>query len=142
MAITTKTHGVPWFASQEEIDRFWDRKPKRRIRVLRPFVIVKRSATEGIAAHYRVPPGTVIEIDPLTFEDLVFANKAERVPDDKEAPGYEDLTPPTGPAADPYDFAGYIRKKELEEAQRKRSAAMAPHAILEALAAAVNTGRK
>lgn len=138
MALTTKSVNRPNFAgmTQAQIDAYWARQPKVRIRVHRPFQMLTKAYDDagtctGIRERYTVPPGTVLEVDPVLAGELCdVGSKAERV--DESVP----LTK-RQPGEDPYDWNGYCAKLAAERAK----APMTHGTVLAALTAAVNAAQ-
>ncbi len=128
MTLKTSMYSQPHLTSQLDVDRWWAKKPPVRIRAVRAFQMVVRNSHE-ITERYQVPPGVVLDVNPLMAQELVDSSKAEIV---------NHLTPLTDrqPGADPFGWEEHCKRVAAERASHQ-----APHgaqAILAALAHAVN----
>lgn len=128
MALKTTTYSQPHLTSQAEIDRWWSKKPPVRVRAVRAFQMVARNHAE-ITERYQVPPGVVLDVNPLMAQELVDSAKAEIV---------DHRTPLTDrqPGDDPFDWHGHCQRVAAERASQQ-----VPHsasAILAALGHALN----
>jgi hypothetical protein len=128
-----KTTDAPNFAgmTQRMVDAWWDKRPKKRARVLRPFLMLSRAYDGeghcvGFGERYTTVPGVVLELNPLMHQELLEALKIESVADD---------TPLTQrlPGPDPYGWEAHCKADAAERAKVPYSQT----AILAALTAAV-----
>lgn len=118
----------PHLPTQKLIDAWWQKRPPVRVRAVRGFQIVNRDE-HGITEHFQVPPGTVLDVNPLLAQELCEFGKA--VPVD----GATEVTKPL-PGPDRYGWQAYEQRLLAERAQQQRM--HSPQAILAALAGAVN----